>query len=118
MHEFSIAVAILELVQRHLPPGGVLRRVKVRAGRLRAIDPEVMQAAWPPACTTLLGSADVPSLDFQSPPLLLRCPGCRREWHAEELFQTCTCGQVVSECVGGDELTLLSLTVDLPEDKP
>ena len=50
MHELSIAESVLELAQRHVPPGQSLQRVSVRAGALRGIEPHAMDFAWR-ACT-------------------------------------------------------------------
>jgi Zn finger protein HypA/HybF involved in hydrogenase expression len=46
MHEFSIAMALMERVKAHLPKNTRLKSVTVRAGELRRIDPDALQAAW------------------------------------------------------------------------
>jgi hypothetical protein len=46
MHELSIAIALLELAVRELPPGAALKGARVSAGPLRAIEPDAMRFAW------------------------------------------------------------------------
>ena len=112
MHEFSIAVAILELAQSHVPAGTTLQSVKVLAGPMRRVDPDAMQFAWQQA--TLDTASDGATLELQLPPWKLRCPDCRREWESDELYVKCQCGCEMPQPTGGDELQLLWLTVSDP----
>ena len=46
MHEMSLVEALLTQIDAHVPAGGVVRRVHLRAGPLHGIEPEAMQWAW------------------------------------------------------------------------
>jgi len=115
MHEFSIALALKELVAQRAPPGLVVRSVSVRAGAMRAIEPEAMRWAWRAAVqgTALDGS----QLRLTNLPWSLRCGGCGRTWQAADPSQPCACGHASvypSEDSSDDELTLVSIEVDDP----
>ena len=62
MHELSIALRIVELVEDQLagePPGAVVCAVDIRIGDLSSVVPEALQFAWEPATegTRLQGAA-------------------------------------------------------------
>ena len=114
MHELSIAGAILDLARRHQPAGSTLRRIRVVAGPLRAIDRDAMRLAW--RCVTADAGLDDVAIDLDLVPWHLRCSACGREWESAELESTCSCGIVRPVIVGGDELHLQSIDVDdVPE---
>jgi len=114
MHEFSIAQALLGQVQAHTPAGAALRRVRVRAGAMAAIEPDAMQWAWRAA--TDGGPYDGAELILDIQPYRLHCDQCGREWDSEELFVTCTCGHARPRSVGDAGLTLLSLDIEEHEE--
>lgn len=110
MHELSIAHAILERAVAHAPAGTVLKRVRVRAGPMRAIDPEALQFAWRGVIVdTMHGGCE---LTVALEPWRLVCGACGREWESEDLYVTCSCGSVRCRPVGGDELDLMSMDVE------
>lgn len=110
MHELSIAQSILELALERTPAGTALRSVLVRAGPMRGIDPEAMELAWR-SVTEGTPHAGV-RLELDLPPWALRCPACGVEFEAAELHVPCrSCGGFGTP-LGGDELTLMSLTVE------
>ena len=50
-------------------------------------------------------------------PWSIHCPSCGRTWTSPVPFVTCACGEARRRCrSGGDELDLVSLTVDEEED--
>ena len=110
MHEMSIAQSIWELARKRVPAGAMLRRVHVRAGPLRALDPESMQWAWD-ALSAEAGASEV-RLDLATPPWTMRCADCNRQWESSELADRCACGSHRVEIIGGDELQLTSIEVD------
>ena len=116
MHELSIAMALLEQVGRHTPMGATVRSVQVRAGPLRAIDPDAMQFAWQAA---ILGSTfDGATLNFDVSPWKWRCLECGRTFESDAINEPCSCGAMPSVHIGSDELTLLSLDVEDSGDLP
>ncbi len=110
MHEFSIAEALVEQVAAHTPASATLRRVRVRAGAMAAIEPEAMQWAWRAA--TDAGRFDGAQLMLELEPYRLRCPACGREWDSEQLFVACSCGHARPQPRGDAGLTLLSLDIE------
>ena len=62
MHELSIALRIVELVEEQLagePPNTTVSAVDIRIGALSSVVPEALQFAWGPATdgTRLTGAA-------------------------------------------------------------
>lgn len=113
MHELSIAEALLEQVCRHTPAGAKVRSVTVRVGPLRGIEPDAMRMGWNAVIPgTVCHSAE---LCLEMLPWQLSCPQCRRRWSSDELYVLCECGCAMPHPVGGNELDLMSLDVDVPE---
>jgi hydrogenase nickel incorporation protein HypA/HybF len=110
MHEMSIAQAILSLAEEHVPPGSALRIVRLRAGPMRAIEPQSMQWAW----EALMAGPEEEhiSLELTTLPWKMHCGGCGRKWESDELADRCQCGCADVRPVGGDELQLISIEVD------
>lgn len=117
MHEISIARAIFDLMVEHAPSQAVVRYVTVRAGPLRAIEPEAMRWAWR-AVTDHTSWSNV-KLELELSPWQLTCPQCGRCWVSQELQGSCTCGCNQPSPVLDDQLSLVSLEVDeVAETKP
>lgn len=112
MHELSIAQALMDLADRHVPPGAALRRLVVQIGILQAIDPGAMQWAWRAA--TSGGAHEQAELELEYLPGTMRCMDCGREWQDDRIDVRCACGSSSTVPRGGDELTLLSIEVDEP----
>ncbi len=110
MHEFSIATALVDQVEAHAPEGATVRRVRVKAGAMAAIEPDAMQWAWRAA--TDAGRLDGAELLLDVEPYRLHCPACERDWDSEELFVACDCGHPRPQSVGDAGLTLMSLDVE------
>jgi hydrogenase nickel incorporation protein HypA/HybF len=110
MHEMSIAQAILTLAQQHVPPGSALKIVRMRAGPMRAIEPQSMQWAW----EALMAGPEEEnvSLELTTSQWKMECGSCGRQWEADELAEKCACGCTTVRPVGGDELQLISIEVD------
>jgi hydrogenase nickel incorporation protein HypA/HybF len=110
VHEFSIAEAIAAQVLAYAPVGKRLRGVEIRVGALRGLDSEALQMAWEAVTfgTSLAGSV----LEVDQRPWSITCSKCGREWTSEVPFVSCTCGNQSPSPTGGDELDLLSITVE------
>lgn len=116
MHEMSIARHLLSLVGRYTPAGGTVRRVRVEAGPLHAIDPDALQWAWRASVPgTACRSA---ALDLRLLPWRWRCPACGHQWESAAYLTRCRCGCQQAVLRGGDELTVLSLDVDENKTTP
>lgn len=112
MHELSIAEAILELADRSVPTGAMLKAVSMRAGPLRSIDPDCMQHAW--TCLLLQQERPGVELKLDLPRWKLHCPQCGRHWESDDLYVVCDCGNARPNPEGGDELLITSIEVDDP----
>ena len=114
MHEFSIAEALAAQVLRHAPASGRVSEVEIRVGALRGLEPEAMKMCWDAVThdTALVGSVLV--MDMR--PWSLACPACGRVWQSPVPFAECSCGEASPRPTAGDELDLVSMTVD--EDEP
>jgi Zn finger protein HypA/HybF involved in hydrogenase expression len=114
MHELSIARALLQLAAERVPPGGRLRAATLTAGPMQAIDPRAMTWAWDDLTrdSPWAGAA----LRVDQRPWRLRCGACGAVSDATELGAPCpACGVAdAGRPVGGDELLLESIEVDLP----
>ena len=116
MHEMSLVEALLTQIAAHVPAGSVVRRVHLRAGPLHGIEPEAMQWAWAIAVEVAGWPGAV--LELENLPWRLRCLSCDHTFTAARLDTPCPCGETLTNPVGGDELTLLTITYDDPATDP
>jgi hydrogenase nickel incorporation protein HypA/HybF len=114
VHEFSIAEALATQVLRHAPEGALVRGVEIRVGALRALEPEALQMSWQ-AVTDGTPLAGV-GLQVDQRPWTITCSSCGRSWSSPKPFVECICGNASPTPTGGDELDLVSITVD--EEEP
>jgi len=114
VHEFSIAEALAAQVLRHAPASGRVSEVEIRVGALRGLEPEAMKMCWDAVThdTPLAGS--VLRIDLR--PWTLTCPACGRAWESPVPFAECSCGEASPRPTAGDELDLVSMTVDEDDD--
>jgi hydrogenase nickel incorporation protein HypA/HybF len=116
VHEFSIAEALAEQVLRHAPARGRVSQVEIRVGALRGLEPEAMNMSWDAVTfeTSLAGSVLV--MDMR--PWTLTCPACGRAWDSPVPFAECSCGEASPRPTAGDELDLVSMTVEEDDEAP
>jgi Zn finger protein HypA/HybF involved in hydrogenase expression len=114
MHELSLAEAVFRLAQVRTPAGSQLKSVRVRAGAMRAIDPDAMQWAWHAVTVDAECTGRNPvRLELNLRPWLLRCPKCGREWDSSIVDAHCpACRTVSGYPFAGDELLLESIEVE------
>ncbi len=109
MHEMSLAVDLMELVKRHVPPSACLMKVTVRIGPMHGVVAEALQWAW--SAVSSETAWPQAKLDIETPPWRLRCPRCGRLWEPMTVDEHCTCGAVHARIEGGDEFALVSVDV-------
>lgn len=82
----------------------------MEAGPLQSVDAQAMEWAWQAASdgTACAGSR----LEVRLLPWRLSCRDCGREHTADDMLSPCPCGSADCVPLGGDELRLVSLTVD------
>ena len=110
MHEFSIAEHLLGQVRAHLPEGGRLVAIQLRAGAAQAIDPEALELAWR-ALTEDQPERGV-SLQLENLPWEHGCAACDRRWTSEDALEACADCGLPSTPRGDFELTLMALEVE------
>lgn len=115
MHEFSIAEALAEQVLRHAPAGARVREVEIRVGVLRGLVPEAMTMSWEAVTADTPIARSVLVMDIL--PWTLSCRQCGRSWTSDAPYETCACGNETPSPIGGDELDLISMTVE-EDDAP
>ena len=115
VHEFSIADALAAQILRRAPAGRRVREVEIRVGALRGLEPAAMEMCWEAVThdTALAGSVLV--MDMR--PWTLTCPACGRAWESPVPFAECSCGEASPRPTAGDELDLVSMTVDDDDDE-
>jgi Zn finger protein HypA/HybF involved in hydrogenase expression len=113
VHEFSIAEHLLGQVRDHLPAGGRLVSLSLRAGAAQAIDPEALALAWHAL------TEDQPergaALHLESLPWQHACARRGRSWASRDALDACADCGAPSTPRGDFELTLMALEVETAE---
>ena len=113
MHEMSITEALLETVRHELRahPDGRVRAVRVRVGRLRLVEPSMLEFCYAAAVRdTPLADA---RLEVEQVEASARCDVCSLEFPVEESWLECPrCRSARARLLRGDELLLTSLEIE------
>ncbi|HSW46155.1 MAG TPA: hydrogenase maturation nickel metallochaperone HypA [Phycisphaerae bacterium] len=119
MHEASIAMAAIEqaieVARRH--GASRVTRIEMEIGILRAVVPEIMQAAFE-ACA-IGTAAEGASLDLQVKAALARCRACDQQFKPdlEAISFACpACGQADADLLIGNDIILKSVECETPEE--
>ncbi len=110
VHEFSIAEALAAQVQRHAPAVGRVAEVEITVGALRGLEPEALRMSWEAVThgTPIAGA----TLQVDLRPWTITCSTCARTWPSPVPFVACECGDPAPVPTAGDELDLVSLTIE------
>jgi hydrogenase nickel incorporation protein HypA/HybF len=117
VHEFSIAQALIDAAAEEARRAGATRvnKITCRIGALRQVDDCLMQEAFGIARTDTICSAA--ELVIEKTYLQATCPQCRVAFAVREWDWTCpTCGALGADPAGGDELELLTLEAEVPDE--
>jgi hydrogenase nickel incorporation protein HypA/HybF len=116
MHEFSIALNILEIAEstalQHEAPG--ILEVEVEVGDAAGVNIEALEFAWESAAgsSPLLKQS---KLTIHPVPLIFECARCRHRYNAAEIAESCpACGENDSVLIQGRELRVKSVTLADP----
>lgn len=116
MHEFSLAQALLEEVERvrHQHSGGRLKAVRVEVGELSGVEADLL------AFAVELILADGPDagavLELNAVPVEARCRACEREFRVQQFHFRCpACGDGRVEVLRGEGLVLRDVTIETSE---
>ena len=113
MHELSIAVSIIEMVEEEIERRGGVRvyAVNLKVGGLSGVVPQALEASYEIAAenTALKGS----QLRIEHVPVIVYCPDCdtQRELRSIQDFTCPECGIPTPEVVHGKELEVVSLEI-------
>ncbi len=117
MHEFAIARDLLEVTSEEARRAGAVRvnAVFVRIGEMRMIDAQLIREAWSAACEGTI--CEGAQLHLETCPTSVECPNCGRRTRIDDWTGRCTtCASDSSRVVGGDELEMTRIDVELDED--
>lgn len=112
MHEMGLAQNILDIVLRTASSNGARRvvRVKIRAGRLRAIVPDQLRFCFDFVAKDSL--AEGAELAVQIVPIRTRCRGCAAEFEVEPVRFVCPgCGGEELDILQGKELLVENIEI-------
>ncbi|MGA9883295.1 MAG: hydrogenase maturation nickel metallochaperone HypA [Candidatus Acidiferrales bacterium] len=113
MHELSIAVSIIEMVEEEMQSRGEARlvAVHVKLGALSGVVKEALLSSYEVACdqSSLAGSR----LIVEEVPVLMNCPRCgdQQPVHSVQWLCCACCGSPAREIVQGRELLVSGLEV-------
>ncbi len=113
MHELALMEAVFQQVEAYAPRFATIQSVELRIGPLQMIDRDALSLAW--SAVTRGTRADGAELRTHWPPPHRECPVCGRRWIGGELLETCTCGERRPRWIDGDELVLLSIQAEVPD---
>ncbi|MBN2885925.1 MAG: hydrogenase maturation nickel metallochaperone HypA [Chromatiaceae bacterium] len=116
MHELSICEALLDEVERLARAQGARRvgRIVLRIGPLSGVEPALLRQAFPLAAAATC--AEGARLEIEPAPVRVYCLDCGHENEAAPNRLLCAaCGSCHTRLLGGDELLLLRLELDLDD---
>ncbi len=117
MHEYAIAEALVEQIERvaREHPGCTVRSAVVAIGGLRRIVPDILRFGFEiAAADSAAAGAD---LVIEHVPIRFRCNGCNAESVVDEAIYLCpACGSGDVTALSGDELMLKSVDIEDGQD--
>jgi len=119
MHEFSLALSLIEAVEQKAKEVGATSVVyiKLRVGMATTVVPEFMAEAFEVA---KMGSlAENATLEIELEPISFLCWECKTEFEGENLFSRCPfCGSVGGRVISGDKLIIERIEMEVMKDEP
>ena len=113
MHEFSIALSLLEIVEQEARPYGEAKviSVRVRIGRLSGVIPDALSLAFEVASTG--GRAQGASLLIEEVPVRIACNQCKKVTVMDDPFLICPhCKGSDVELIAGRELEIKDMEIE------
>ena len=113
MHEFSIAVNIVDIAIDHAlkANASIVNEVEIEIGELSGVVYDAMETAMEMAVKgTILENSNINIINI---PGQGKCLSCNSEFKLDNLFDPCPeCGAFCPEVLSGKELRIKSLNVD------
>jgi hydrogenase nickel incorporation protein HypA/HybF len=116
VHEFGITQEILRAVLETGERVGATRinTVRITVGELTEVVPDSLQFAWEHSTPGTL--AEDAALCVTETPGRSRCLECGTEFQHDRFDRHCNaCGSFATEMIGGDELRVDDIDVDVPD---
>ncbi|MFO1418297.1 MAG: hydrogenase maturation nickel metallochaperone HypA [Methylotetracoccus sp.] len=118
MHELSLCMDVIEqltaLAAEHR--ARAVSSVTVRIGPLSGVEPGLLESAFVIARDGTV--ADGANFIVEAAPVRVRCNRCERESEAQPTDLRCpSCGNEDTHLVTGNELTLASVELAVPDDR-
>lgn len=113
MHEMSIAVSILDIVNEEARKNNLskISKVKLKIGEMANIVPELLVSSWEILVQDTM--ADQSKLEYDFIPLTAKCSDCGVEFHIENVvFQCSKCSSPNIKVISGEELNILYVEGD------
>ena len=112
MHELSIVISIIEIVEEEVKKAGrsQVEKIVLEIGRLAGIEEAALDFAWKEAIVhTVLGKAEL-SIDYITGKA--RCLNCNQDFELTNIYDLCpTCAAFRKELVQGKEIRIKSLII-------
>lgn len=119
MHEFSLAVSLINAIERKAKEMGAKRaiRVKLRIGLAAAVVPEFLREAFEIAKLGTIAEETILEIEFE--PIQLSCWNCGNEFEANSLLGECPmCGNIGGKLICGDQLIVERVEFEVGGDEP
>ena len=121
MHELSLAMSILEIVEQEIGqrcqgvPKGRVPSLTVRVGSMSGVEPEALSFAW--EVTREQGPFPEAELRIETVAARAACDGCGADFFLREGEGCCgTCGPVGFHLVEGTEIEVTRIQWEPPEE--
>ncbi len=118
MHEFSIVQSLIAAASEEAERAGAVRISKMicRIGAMRHVDAWLLRESFE---IVRVGSVcEDCELSVETTYMQARCPGCDVRFPVKDWDWLCpTCGATGVDAVGGDELELISLEAEVPDEE-
>ncbi len=114
MHELSIAMEILDIVEREASDHGAGRviNIRLRIGDLSGVETESLRFCFEAVRGEKDATRDA-DLIIMRVPVRIRCAPCAGEFEGEGHLLRCpSCGGLETELLEGDELNILDFEVE------
>ncbi len=119
MHEMGVTQEVLNAVVEASAKAGATRinAVRLTVGELTALVPDSLMFAW--ECLTPGTPAEGAVLEINATPGRSMCLACGTEFDHDQFDRRCTaCGGPQTEVIGGNELRVDNVDVDVPDEAP
>jgi hydrogenase nickel incorporation protein HypA/HybF len=113
MHEMSIAVSILDTVEKEARKNNLskISKVKLKIGEMANIVPEILVSSWEILVKDTM--AEDAELDYDLLPLMGKCGECNAEFPIENIVFHCSrCHSPNIKVISGEELNIVYVEGD------